>query len=95
MHSKNSNECEKSRIKGTPEYRLTKSKGLSLVDLVNLLKKIDEKDDLNITSQLGRQQLPVPLWRRSQKKRKRVNDALIIIDGKKVSSSEPKRSRRN
>jgi len=90
----NANESINAKIKSQAELLMGKSKGMLLLPLINMLERMGKADAENIVHTSSLTDYSVPQWKRSTKKRKRVNkDDVICLDGCKVTASQPKRAR--
>ena len=70
-------------------------KGIEITKLIQLLEDIDEADFVSIFEVGEACRESVLLFKHIQKrKRSQVEDRVVVIDGKTISSSQPKRAKR-
>lgn len=94
MWDTNANESINAQLKRSVEMLVTNGNGLSIVELVDLMKDIDKSACQNLEAVGHLQYSSTPLFQKKAKKRKNLErDDKIQIDGKTVNASCPKRKK--
>lgn len=95
----NLSESMNAKLKSVPSYLLTNRRGFDLLEAVDNLSAIDRQDFNDFsTYTMANRRLSVPHWKRAQwvsssSRKRSTRDTTVVVLGKKLDASQPKKAK--